>query len=234
MITASKSEESEKLPKSFIRIINFYRICGFAFIEPNNNKNNGLFSKIKNYFLIIYNILSIVNLIINEYFTTPDTNQLFDNLSSKPLMRAIYFMSNCLIYVDVVSAFILSLLRSKKLMTLLKTEDVLIVDTNMKRANMLITSKIIIMSIMSIICCYLWFDLSLGKNTKGFTKFLYSIYWSYTLLIFMIGIIIIPVIYCYMIWIITSQINNLKNNISGNLILSKSKLSFFILLLLNF
>jgi len=228
MITAWTSGESDKLPKSFMKIIKFYRIFGFSFIEPNTDKNKKFFSKIKDYFLIIFNILSIIYVIIDEYLGSPESSQMFDNLSSKTLMRGLYYVGVCLRCVDLISAFILSLLRSKKLIILLKTEDVLIIDTNTKRANMLIISKIIIMSIIAIICSYLWIDLSWYRNTTGFNRLIYFIFGFYSMLMIAIGLFVLPVIYCYIIWIITSQINNLKNNISrGNTILYLSKSSVF-------
>jgi len=219
MITALKSVESEKCPKSFMRIIKFYRIFGFSFIESNNNKNKKLFSKITDFFLIIYNVINIIFVLIDEYFSSPYTNKLFDKLSSKPLMRALYYVSICLMCVDLISVFILSLLRSKKLIRLLKTEEVLTIDSNTKRANVLITSKMIIMTIISIIISYLWTDLYCDQNTKGFIRFSIFIFGFCSCFIYMIGFFVLPVIYCYVIWIITSQINNLKNNISeGNTI----------------
>jgi len=220
MITVSKSGESEKFPKSFMRIIKFYRVWGFSFFEPNNEKNKKLSFKLKQFLFIIHNVLVIFSAIICEYISSPESNQIFDILSSKPLMRSLYYVSTVLSYVDMISAFILSLLRGKKLIILLKTEDVLIFDTNTKRANMLIISKIIIISIISIICSYLWVSTTLGKNTTGFIRFLYLILAFYLNFILLIGVFVLPVIYSYMIWIIYSQIINLKNNISeGNIIL---------------
>jgi len=219
MITALKSLELEKCPKSFMRIIKFYRIFGFSFIESNNDKNKKLFSKITDFFLIIYNVINIVLVLTSQYNSSPEINQVFDNLSSKPLMRALYYVGVCLACVDLISAFILSLLRSKKLIRLLKTEDVLIVDSNTKRANVLITSKIIIMTIISIISSYLWVDSFGDQNREGFIRFASYIIAFFWTLIYTIGFFVLPVIYCYIIWVITSQINNLKNNISeGNTI----------------
>jgi hypothetical protein len=214
MITVSKSGESEKFPKSFMRIIKFYRIWGFSFIEPNNEKNKKLSLKIKQCLFIIHNVLVISLAIISEYMSSPESNQIFDMVSSKPLMRSLYYVSTGLSYGDMISAFILSLLRGNKLIILLKTEDVLIVDTNTKRANMLIITKMIIASIISIICLYLWIE-TLEKNIIEFTRILYLTFGFFSTLMCMIGLFVLPVIYCYAIWIITSQINNLKNNISG-------------------
>jgi len=219
MITVSKSGESERYPKSFIRIINFYRIFGFSFVGQNNEKNKRLISIIRDYLLIFYNIFSIVYIIVTEYIAAPKIFEQFYQFSSKPLMRALYYAGVCMICTDLISTYILSLIRSKTLINLLKRGDFFIVDINTKRANILIFSKIVIMSMISIIGSYSANHSVRNKNTAVYEILLTYFSTFLSIFVFVVGILVLPVIYCNVIWIITSQINNLKNNISeGNII----------------
>jgi len=215
MITVSESEKSKRLPEFFMRIIQFYRFFGFSFVELNEERNKTLFSKIKNYLMIGYNIIIILYLIVTQIVIVPINGKIFVE-DSKPLMRALFYAGAILSGVDMVFGYILSLIRGKKLLKLFK-EDVSIIDNNTKSAQILFISKLIIISIIACAGSYIIMVAMSLESRSACLLVLKFVLGFIAISFFMIGTFFIAVFYSCITWIITSQINNLKNNISEGL-----------------
>jgi len=215
-----KVVESKRLPISFETIIQFYRFFGFSFIEPNNGKNIKLCSKFKNFLMIGYNISMIFSVIAIEILSTTQTERDLEGNSSKPLVRTLFYSNVILAIVDQISGYILALIKGRKLLKLIKTEEVCIIDNNTILAKTLIISKLSIMSLMACIASLVSKNMVWLQRFPLYQRLTALLFGFFTTFLFMIGLFALAVIYSYLTWIITSQINNLKNNISkGNLIL---------------
>jgi len=217
MMSSSKSTELNRFPKSFMRIIQFYRFFGFSFIESNNQKNKKFCSKLKEFLMIGYNISIIFCFISLNIYSVPITDQQLSKHEFKPLMKALFYATNILISVDLISGYILSLIRGKKLFMLMKTEDVCAIDINTKLAKILIISKVILFIVMMCISSSLIMNSLLNQNKEDYKVIYLFLLGFFVIPFYLNGVLIMTVIYIYSTWIITSQINNLKNNISrGN------------------
>jgi hypothetical protein len=93
--------------------------------------------------MIFYNFSVIIFFTGTQIAVFPKMNQVFNNFNSKPVINTIFFLSSFMYCVDFISGYILSLKRSKKLLMLLKTEDICYVDCSPKLANKLIAFVII-------------------------------------------------------------------------------------------
>jgi hypothetical protein len=113
-----------------------------------------------------------------------------------------------------MSGYILSLTRSKKLLMLLKTEDICYVDCSQKLANKLIAfvmSNILVLGSMSMYFSFnipneVFMDSQIGRILQIITNIIIT-------LIYFGGVFMIPIIYVYICWITYTQINNFKTKI---------------------
>jgi hypothetical protein len=161
-------------------------------------------------------------------------NQVFNNINSKPVMNSVVFLSGYINCVDIMSGYILSLTRSKKLLMLLKTEDICCVDCSPKLANKLIAFVIINILLFESIGMYfsLTFPVEafIGSQIGPTLQIITSIIIT---LVYFGGIFMSQIIYVYICWIIYTQINNFKIKIITsiqviNSFFSKLLLKFFI------
>jgi hypothetical protein len=149
-------------------------------------------------------------------------------------MKAIIFLSSFIYCVDFMSGYILSLTRSKKLLMLLKTEDICYVDCSPKLANKLIAFvifNILLLGSMSMyfsltIPAVVYVDSQIGRILQIIISIILNV-------ICFGGIFMSPIIYVYICWIIYTQINNFKIKIITsiqvfNSFFSKLLLKFFI------
>jgi hypothetical protein len=84
----------------------------------------------------------------------PKINQVYNIFNSKPVMNAVFYLSSFIYSFDFMSGYILSLTRSKKLLMLLKTEDICYVDCSQKLANKLIAFVIFNTLVLGSMCIY--------------------------------------------------------------------------------
>jgi hypothetical protein len=141
-------------------------------------------------------------------------NQFFNIFNSKPVINAVFFVSSFIYCVDFMSGYILSLTRSKKLLMLLKTEDIFYVDCSPKLANKLIASVIIIILVLGSMSIY--FTLTIPVEVYMVSQIgrtLQIIKTIYFTLIYLGGVFMNQIIYMYICWIIYTQINNIKTKI---------------------
>jgi hypothetical protein len=200
-----------KYPKSLMKIIKFFRLFGFSFVETDDDKNKSYLFYLKKYLMIFYNFSIIVLFTSIQIAIFPKTNQVFNILSSKPVMNAVFFLSGFVYCVDFISGYILSLTRSKKLLMLLKTEDICYVDCSPKLANKLIafvTFNMLVFGSMSIYFSLIipvedYMDSQIGRILQIITSIIFNV-------ICFGGIFMSPIIYVYICWIIYTQINNFK------------------------
>jgi hypothetical protein len=144
----------------------------------------------------------------------PKINQVYNIFNSKPVMNAVFYLSSFIYSFDFMSGYILSLTRSKKLLMLLKTEDICYVDCSQKLANKLIAfvmSNILVLGSMSMYFSFnipneVFMDSQIGRILQIITNIIIT-------LIYFGGVFMIPIIYVYICWITYTQINNFKTKI---------------------
>ncbi len=217
-----------------MKIIKFFRLFGFSFVETDDEKNKSYLYYFKKYLMIFYNFSLIILFTSIQIVTIPKINQVFNNFNSKPVMKAIIFLSSFIYCVDFMSGYILSLTRSKKLLMLLKTEDICYVDCSPKLANKLIAFvifNILLLGSMSMyfsltIPAVVYVDSQIGRILQIIISIILNV-------ICFGGIFMSPIIYVYICWIIYTQINNFKIKIITsiqvfNSFFSKLLLKFFI------
>jgi hypothetical protein len=110
-----------------------------------------------------------------------------------------------------MSGYILSLIRSKKLLMLLKTEDICYVDCSPKLANKLIAFVIFNLLVLGSISTY--FSLTIpfeGYMDSQISRVLQIITSIILNVICFGGVFMNLIIYVYICWIIYTQINNFK------------------------
>jgi len=205
-------------PKSLLRLIKLFRFYGFSFPINNDEKNKSLIYHLKEYLMKVYNIFCIVLYICVQLLTSRDDEVLI-GFDSKPVMKAIFFISFCIFSVDFIFSYILSLINGKKLIMLLKTKDIFKIDCNTKFANKMIAFIIIELLVIGASNVYIYlnysFGISVGLQINKIVMILFAIC---MVIIYFGGVLILQVIYIYIVWIITSQIDNLKNNIPKGII----------------
>jgi hypothetical protein len=163
--------------------------------------------------MIFYNFSIIIFFTGTQIAVFPKMNQVFNNINSKPVMNTVVFLSGYINCVDIMSGYILSLTRSKKLLMLLKTEDICYVDCSPKLANKLIAFVIINILLLGSIGIY--FSLTIpveafiGSQIGPILQIIISIIIT---LVYFGGIFMNQIIYVYICWIILiyTQINNFK------------------------
>ncbi len=192
-----------KYLKSLMKIIKFFRLFGFSFVETDDEKNKSYLYYLKKYLMIFYNFSVIILFTGNQIVLFPKMNQFFINFNSKPVMNTVFFLSGFIYYVDFMSGYILSLTRSKKLLMLLKTEDICYVDCSPKLANKLIAFVIINILLLGSMGIYF----SLTFPVEAFTgsqvgRILQIITSIIITLVCYGGIFMNQIIYVYICWII--------------------------------
>jgi hypothetical protein len=200
-----------KYPKSLMKIIKFFRLFGFSFVETDDEKNKSYLYYLKKYLMIFYNFSIIILFTGTQTVVFPKMNQVFNNINSKPVMNSVVFLSGYINCVDIMSGYILSLTRSKKLLMLLKTEDICYVDCSPKLANKLIAFVIFNSLVLGSIGIYfsltipveVYMDSQIGRILQIITSIIFNV-------ICFGGIFMSPIIYVYICWIIYTQINNFK------------------------
>jgi hypothetical protein len=144
----------------------------------------------------------------------PKINQVYNIFNSKPVMNAVFYLSSFMYSFDFMSGYILSLTRSKKLLMLLKTEDICYVDCSPKLANKLIAFVMSNMLVLGSVSMYFSFNIQVEDFMNSQIGRILQIITSIIMtLIYSGGIFIIPIIYVYICWIIYTQINNFKTKI---------------------
>ncbi len=200
-----------KYPKSLMKIIKFFRLFGFSFVETDDDKNESYLYYLKKYLMIFYNFSLIIFFTSIQIVIFPKITKVFNIFNSKPVMNAILFLSGFIYFVDFMSGYILSLIRSKKLLMLLKTEDICCVDCSPKLANKLIAFVIIIILVLGSINVYfsltIPFEVYMDSQIGQILQIITNIYFT---LIYFGGVFMSLIIYVYICWIIYTQINNFK------------------------
>ncbi len=198
-------------PNSLIRIIKFFRIFGFSFIETYDGINKSLFYYFKKYLMIFYNLLVIILFLGIQLSSFPKMNESYNIFKSKAVMNALFFISSGTILVDFTQGYILSLIRGSKLLNLLKTRDICNDDRNTKFANKIIAFNVLNMSIIGYFNIYSCATFPL-EQIIGSKVGRVSLILSLILAIFIYfgGVLMQPFIYGYIIQVISTQINNLN------------------------
>ncbi len=200
-----------KYPKSLIKIIKFFRLFSFSFVETDDEKNKSYLYSLKKYLMIFYNFSIIIFFAGTQIVVFPKINQVFNNFNSKSIMNTVFFLSGYINCVDIMSGYILSLTRSKKLLKLLKTEDICYVDCSQKLANKL--TAFVIFNILVFGSMSIYFSLTfpveafIGSQIGPILQIITSIIIT---IVYFGGIFMYPIIYVYICWIIYTQINNFK------------------------
>ncbi len=153
-------------PNWLIRIIKFLRIFGFSFIEAYDGINKSLFYYFKKYLMIFYNWLVIIFFIVIQSLIFPKMNENLNIFKSKPLMKALFFISTGIPLVDFTEGYILSLIRGSKLLNLLKTRNICNDDRNTKFVNKIIAFNTLNVSIIGSLNIYFFATHSL-EQIKG-------------------------------------------------------------------
>ncbi len=203
--------DETQYPNSLIRIIKFYRIFGFSFIETYDGINKSLFYYFKKYLMIFYNLLVVMFYIVIQLSAFPKMNQSLNIFKSKPVMNAVFFISSGIILVDFTQGYILSLIRGSKLLNLMKNKDIYNDDRNTKFANKIIAFNTLNMSITGSLNIYFCATYSLEQTTDskvGRVSLILSI--IPINFIYFGGVFMQPFIYAYIIQVIATQINNLN------------------------
>ncbi len=186
-----------------MKIIKFFRLFGFSFIETDDQRNKSYLYYLKKYLMIFYNFSVIILFTGTQIVVFPKINQFINNFSSKPVMNTVLFVSGYIYSVDFMSGYILSLTRSKKLLMLLKTDDICYVDCSPKLANKLIAFVIINILLLGSMGIYF----SLTFPVEAFTgsqvgRILQIITSIIITLVCYGGIFMNQIIYVYICWII--------------------------------
>ena len=138
----------------------------------------------------------------------------FYKSSDKPVMNALYFVNRFIYFINVLFVYFFSLMRGKKLLKSMKTQIILNIDYNTKMANILIVFVILFSIIMgSISTTAVVYEFSFSEKSQ-LNIALYGILTMTTFTFLMVGNGLIPFIYFYINWTISSLINNLTNNLS--------------------
>ncbi len=201
-------------PKSLMKIIKFFRLFGFSFVETDDEKNKSYLYYLKKYLMIFYNFSIMIFFAGIQIAFFPKINQVYNIFNSKPVMNAVFYLSSFMYSFDFMSGYILSLTRSKKLLMLLKTEDICYVDCSPKLANKLIAFVMSNMLVLGSVSMYFSFNIQVEDFMNSQIGRILQIITSIIMtLIYSGGIFIIPIIYVYICWIIYTQINNFKTKI---------------------
>jgi hypothetical protein len=218
MLTSIKSLELEEYPKSFMRIIKFYRLFGFSFgsfQDINNENRRKLFSKLINFWFIFYNLFIILVLIALNTISFSSISKRLIKSSPKPLMRGLFCIGMILGCCDIVSGYLFSLIRGKQFMKLFKSKDMSIIDCNTKMANKLIVANLVVFTMISIISNFVMINVTRNKWSSQTLIWIIHLGGVMASIFYMIVNFMFPFIYCYSSWVIIKQINNLNNNISN-------------------
>ncbi len=203
-----------KYPKSLMKIIKFFRLFGFSFVETDDEKNKSYLYYLKKYLMIFYNFSIMIFFAGIQIAFFPKINQVYNIFNSKPVMNAVFYLSSFMYSFDFMSGYILSLTRSKKLLMLLKTEDICYVDCSPKLANKLIAFVMSNMLVLGSVSMYFSFNIQVEDFMNSQIGRILQIITSIIMtLIYSGGIFMIPIIYVYICWIIYTQINNFKTKI---------------------
>jgi hypothetical protein len=203
-----------KYPKSLMKIIKFFRLFGFPFFETDDEKNESYLYYLKKYLMIFYNFSIMIFFAGIQIVFFPKIYQVFNIFNSKPVMNALFFLSSFMYCFDFMSGYILSLTRSKKLLMLLKTEDICYIDRSPKLANKLIA--FVMFNTLVLGSLNIYFSLNIPVEVymnSQIGRILQIITAIITNLIYFGGVFMIPIILVYICWIIYTQINNFKTKI---------------------
>jgi hypothetical protein len=83
-----------KYPKSLMKIIKFFRLFGFSFVETDHEKNKSYLYYLKKYLMIFYNFSIIIFFVGTQIVVFPKMNEVFNIFNSKPVMNAVFFLSS--------------------------------------------------------------------------------------------------------------------------------------------
>jgi hypothetical protein len=160
--------------------------------------------------MIFYNLLVIIFFIVTQLLNFPKINEILNILKSKTVMNAVFFISTGTILVDFTEGYILSLIRGSKLLNLLKTRDICNDDRNTKFVNKIIAFNTLNMITNVSLNIYL-FTANASEQIVGSQVVRVSQMLSLILviLIYFGGAFMQPLIYAYIIQVISTQINDL-------------------------
>ena len=206
-----------KNPKSLMRLIKFFRLFGFAFIEINNEEKKSVFYYLKNILMVSYNVYIIISFILTQVLSNSTSYMKYFSMSPKPVMNVIFYISMSLFCMDLTFGYIFSLIRGKKLISLLKTEDICEVDCNTKFANKAIALILIILLFIPL-NFYIGSKVFIGYLVEKKMNIIFPLILTFVYLsVYTGGMFMMQIIYVYIISVISSQLNNLKHNIiKGN------------------
>jgi hypothetical protein len=200
-----------KYSKSLMKMIKFFRLFGFSFVATDDEKNKSYLYYLKKYLMIFYNFSIIIFFTSIQIVIFPKIYQVYNIFNSKPVMNAVFFLSTFMGFVDFMSGYILTLTKSKKLLMLLKTEDICYVDCSPKLANKLIA--FVIFNLLVFESMSIFFSLTIPYKVymdSQIGRILQIIASNILNVICFGGIFMSPIIYVYICWIIYTQINNFK------------------------
>jgi hypothetical protein len=132
-----------KYSKSLMKLIKFYRLFGFSFLDISSEDNEKKWSKIKRYLLMAYNLVVIFVMISLQIYITPSIFENQQQLGMKKVMKGVFLVSRLITWFDIIFGYLLSLIKGKKFLKFLSNEEFCAIDCNTRNANKIIGSLII-------------------------------------------------------------------------------------------
>jgi len=224
-----------KAPKSFIKLLKFYRIFGYSFSGVNFESNETKLTKIKRFLLIFYNVLAILLLIGLQIFSTYYTSVEFNNLRIKKVMKTVFATNRLMSYSEIIVGYIISLIRGRQILKIFDEEEFGAIDRNTRKVNkisILLTIVIIIIgtSFGTILNSKLNpYIESVGTLMDGVSiKRILILILSFTFTIFYFnGALLLSIFYYYTTSLIITQINELESGITKSFHINKHALKLY-------
>jgi hypothetical protein len=210
-----------KYPKSLMKLIKFYRLFGFSFLDISSEDNEKKWSKIKRYFLMAYNLVVIFLITSFQIYITPGIFKEQQKLGIKKVMKGVYLMSRLIALSDIIFVYLLPLIKGKQFLKFLSNEELCAIDCNTRNANKIIGSLIIGLSMMATaFTTYMVTteDSFLESNRKSH-RIVFVIFRSLFMAFYYFnGFFVMPVLYYCITSLIITQINKLNSDLSKGII----------------
>jgi hypothetical protein len=210
-----------KYPKSLIKLIKFYRFFGFSFLGISSEDNDKKWSKIKKYLLMAYNLVVIFLMTSLQIYIIPRIYEEQQTFGIKKVMKGVFVVSRLITWSDIISGYLLPLIKGKQFLKFLSNEEFCAIDCNPRIANKIIGSLIIWLAMMAaFFTTYMLTteDIIFESGPKSqrivlviLRSFLVSFY-------YLNGLLLIPVFYYCITSLFISQINELNSGLSKGII----------------
>jgi hypothetical protein len=208
-------------PKSLMKLVKFYRLFGFSFLGITSEDNEKKLSKIKRYLLMAYNLVVIFVIISFQIYVTSDIFEEQQKFEMKKVLKGVLLVSRLITCSDIIFGYLLPLIKGKQFLKFLSNEELCAIDCNTRKANKIIGSLIIGLTIMGGFCTTFYFisRIIFFKSIQTSNQVVFIIIKLLFLTTFYYnGHFLIPVFYYCITSLFINQINELNSGVSKGII----------------